>query len=90
MWPRPAKARYDHNGGPREITQVCPYPQLGPCLVRGHKDGELVATLSGTETHVTTLELNEGPLIFTAETIFEAEQTGESFDIGGWFQVRAL
>ena len=88
--PMSANARYEHKGGVLEITQVCPYPLLGPCLVRVHKDDELAATLSGSETHVTTLELSEGPVVFTAETIYEAEQTGESFDIGGWFQLRAL
>ncbi len=88
--PMSAQAHYEHKGGGLEITQVCPYPQLGPSLVRIHKDSELIATLSGTETHVTTLQLDQGQITFTAETIFEAEQTGKNIDIGAWLHLRPL
>ena len=62
---------------------------LGPYLIRGRQEGEVVATLSGSERRVTTLELEKGRIEFRAETIFEAEQSGEDFDIGGWLHLHA-
>ena len=88
--PMSSEAHYDHKGGALEVTQMNPFPQLGPYLIRVLHDGEVVATLSGSERRVTTLDLAKGRIEFRAETIFEAEQTGEDFDIGGWLQLRDL
>lgn len=90
LHPISASAYYEHKGGPLEIVQGNPYPQLGPYLIRICIEGEILATLGGSETRLTTLDLPKGRIEFVAETIFEAEQTGERIDIGGWLQLRAL
>ncbi len=88
--PMSSEAHYEHKGGALEITQMHHYPELGPYLIRVLQDGEVVATLSGSERRVTTLELKKGRIEFRAETIFEAEHTAEDFDIGSWLHLRAL
>ncbi len=87
--PMSSEAYYEHKGGALEVTQMNPFPQLAPYLIRVLEDGEVVATLSGSERRMTTLELSKGRIEFLADTIFDAEQTGEDFDIGGWLQLRA-
>ncbi|MGC9054150.1 MAG: hypothetical protein ACP5KS_09730, partial [Candidatus Hydrogenedens sp.] len=53
-------------------------------------NGELVGNIRTTELKKYSFELPAGIIIFEAKHILEMEQTGEPYDIGGWFQFENL
>jgi hypothetical protein len=64
------------------------YPKLGATDIHVSLNGRELARLSTLQTDETALDAEDnGDLQFTAHRIFEAEQTGEQFDIGGWIAV---
>lgn len=88
--PMSETAYWDHAGGRLELTQVNPHPHLNSLRILITCGDEQVVTLAGSEPHTTLIEAPEGRLTFHAQTIFSADQTLESYDIGGWIGVRAL
>jgi len=69
------------------VTHVNCYPHLGPTTIHAYQNGREVATLTSNGKDQVVLDLEPGPLEFRASRIFEAEQTGERVDFGGWLRV---
>lgn len=82
--PMSARACYAHKGGRLRLTQMNCYPELGPLEIQVTLDGDAVATLNTTGWEEMILDLPSGTLEFVAGHIFEAEETGELVDFGGW------
>ncbi len=66
------------------------YPALGLTQVRVLMNGVLLATLATPHRTETVLETGGGALRFEADHIFDADQTGELADLGGWIRVEPL
>jgi hypothetical protein len=75
-------------GGELSVTHANCYPTLGATKVELRLNGRTLATLStaaGPCTEHFTVEA--GTLEIISHRVFEAELTGETFDIGGWIAV---
>ena len=88
--PMSETAYHDHGGGRLELTQINPYPHVHSLKIHIACEGKHILTLAGTEPHTTSVEAPEGRLTFHAENIFTADQTRESYDVGGWVGLRNL
>ncbi len=66
------------------------YPALGSTQVRVLQNGVPLIMLATSSQDVAMLETGGGAIRFEAECIFDADQTGELMDLGGWIRVEPL
>ena len=74
-------------GGRLRLKHANCYPALGETKVDVHQDGRLVTTLSTHNYDEMTVDVSPGTLEFRSRHIFDADDTGESADYGGWIAV---
>ena len=86
--PMAPRAGLDHPGGAIQIQAVHPFPHLGPQTIRVLKDDKLLVQLHASEAREWGFDWPEGKLLFVADSIFEKEDTGQSYDVGGWLGLR--
>jgi GT2 family glycosyltransferase len=80
-------ATVDVAPGPLRVTHANCYPRLGPTEVDVVAAGEHVATLSTLSVEDVELAVPGGSITFRAGRIFDADDTGERADFGGWVAV---
>jgi len=73
----------------RLIHSNC-YPRLGVTSVCVSMNGAQLAVLSAEGTAVQELDVSEGRLEFQAQHIFDADDTGERSDLGGWIAIERV
>jgi len=78
------RAHYPHTGGRLRIQLLGRYDRLGAATVRIEAAGKPVVRLSEFSTDACVVDAPPGPVTITAERIFDADQTGELMDCGGW------
>ena len=88
--PMSSQAWEDVPGGRLRVRAVNCYPQLGDVEVRVHRGGTELAFLSTAGEAEVILDSPGGRIDFGAERIFEAEQTGEIMDLGGWISITTV
>jgi len=71
-------------GGVLRVTHGNCYPRLGATEIRVTMDGRTLGMLSTTSLDETMLTVPPGMLAFEAQRVFDADDTGELADIGGW------
>lgn len=84
--PISGSARCDKPKGTLRIACGNPYPALGDTHVDLRLEGQLLATLQTNKRQETELEFPGGRLELVARRIFDADETRERIDIGGWFR----
>ncbi|NUM53176.1 MAG: glycosyltransferase family 2 protein [Candidatus Hydrogenedentes bacterium] len=78
-------ATADVPAGELSVTHANCYPQLGATRIELRLNGRAIAALrSDGSPRTERFETEGGTLEFFARAIFEAESTGERYDIGGW------
>jgi len=82
-----ARASCSVEAGRLRLILVNCYPQLGAASVEVRHNRVAVASLETPTTSETVLDVASGTLEFVAGRIFEAEDTGETFDTGGWLAI---
>jgi len=85
--PISACARLDVGEGRLRVTVMNCYPHLGRAVIDITSEGRLVATLETDGQVEQVLDVARGRVEFAAQRIFSADETGETFDIGGWIGV---
>jgi hypothetical protein len=88
--PMSALARMDVAPGRLRVTLVNCYPRLGNAGVDVSLNGQPVALLETPDSPQTVLDVPPGVLEFKARRVFEAEETGELVDVGGWIALERL
>lgn len=78
------RAAYESVGGSLRVRHVNCYPRLGATRVDVMQHGKRLAVLETVGRDETVIETAPGPVEFVSARIFEAEETGERIDIGGW------
>ena len=73
--------------GQLRVTLVNCYPALGGAEVEVFAGGHVIARLAASERAEQTLTCPEGVLEFRAHQVFDADETGELCDFGGWLRV---
>ena len=85
--PMSARAWIETDADVLRVTHADCYPHLGPAGVEVRQDGETLAVLETLGCEEAVVEVSPGVVEFVASRVFEAEQTGERMDIGGWVGV---
>lgn len=86
--PISARAILPVETGSLRVKHTNRYPDLGSTDIDVSLDGTPVTALQTLDTDESLIEIPApGILEFTARTIFDADDTGESIDIGGWLDV---
>jgi GT2 family glycosyltransferase len=85
--PMAARAHYKTEGGSLRLTHVNCYPHLGATKIQVALNGQAITTLSTSGVAETKLDVEGGTLTFQADHIFDAQQTGETIDLGGWIGI---
>lgn len=88
--PMSSTARRDVQGGRLRLAYVNCYPRLGCLDVDVSLDGKPIASLVAPESGETVISVEGGVLEFRANTLFDADETGEKADFGGWIRVDAV
>ena len=88
--PMSARAHLPAAAGKLRVTIVNCYPRLGSAAVDICLDGEPVVTLETPDQSEQVIEVAGGTLEFVARRVFDADETGERVDIGGWIAVERL
>jgi hypothetical protein len=88
--PMSARARTDVAPGRLRVTLVNCYPRLGNARVDVSLNGQPVALLETPDSPQIVLDVPSGVLELKARRIFEAEETGELVDMGGWITIERL
>ena len=78
------RAVHESTGGPLRVRHVNCYPQLGATRVDVMQHGSRLAALETVGRDEAVIQTAPGPVEFVSARIFEAEETGERIDIGGW------
>jgi hypothetical protein len=86
--PISSTAWMDTPGGQLRILHANCYPHLGSTRVRVEARGETLAVLSTSGADTVHLSVPPGRLVFVAERIFRAEDTGALTEYGGWISVK--
>jgi GT2 family glycosyltransferase len=81
-------ATMDWEGGELRITLVNCYPALGEAEVEILAGGQVIARLLTSDRVEKVVMVPEGRLEFRANRIFDADDTGELSDFGGWLRIR--
>jgi GT2 family glycosyltransferase len=82
--PISAEASVDVSGGQYRCVAVNPYPALATSEVEIWMGDTCLAVMSTDKQTEATVEVEDGELIFRSKQIFDATQTGELSDYGGW------
>jgi len=85
--PISARAWADVPGGRLRLYYVNCYPRLGAVSIQILSGGNALANIETLNEGQCVLEVPPGRIEFVAQHIFEAEQTGEQIDIGGWLRL---
>jgi len=88
--PMSARAHMSVEAGRLRVTIVNCYPRLGPAVVDVSLDGHPIATLEACERDEGVFDVPRGTLTFVARRIFDADDTGEAVDIGGWIGIERI
>lgn len=80
-------ATLDWDGGELRITLVNCYPALGEAEIEVLSGGQVIAQLSTVDRVQESVTAPAGEIEFCAKRIFDADDTGEKCDFGGWLQV---
>ena len=87
--PMSRRARLETGGGPLHVRFVNGCPRLGTAKVEAVQNGASLALLETADRGEAVFETQPGVVEFVSSRIFEAEDTGEPIDIGGWIGVTA-
>jgi GT2 family glycosyltransferase len=82
-----AKSWQDVSSGALRLIHSNCYPDLGATDVRVTMNGEELATLSTLKLDELSLDVCSGRLEFEARHLFDADQSGEVVDLGGWIRI---
>jgi hypothetical protein len=82
--PMSAKAWCEAPAGSLTIRHANPYPRLGATHVEVRVAGAPLAELKTGDMGEVTLQAPGGRVEFVSHRVFEAEETGERVDLGGW------
>jgi len=63
------------------------YPALGATAVEVRQDGHVIDVLTTLDAGHATIPVTPGTVEFAAVKIFDADATGEKFDLGGWLAI---
>ncbi len=85
--PMSARAWIDTSGGQLRVFHANCYPHLGLTRVRVEAGGKTLAVLSTGEAETVALEAPPGRIMFVAERIFHAGETGALTEYGGWISL---
>jgi len=85
--PMARRAYCDIDAGALRLTHVNCYPHAGEACVEVCLNAKPVTVLKTRGVGEEVLDLPAGRLEFTANHIFDAEDTGEKIDIGGWIGI---
>jgi len=85
--PMSARATLDVEAGSLRLTHLNCYPALGQTCVEVFSNDHRITSLETLDSQECVLEVPAGRLTFLAKRIFEAENTGEKMDLGGWIAV---
>ncbi len=80
-------ATMDWAGGHLRLTLINCYPALGDAETEVFAGGQLIAALCTEDRTVYDVTAPPGLLEFRAKRIFDADETGELSDFGGWLRV---
>lgn len=80
-------AEWDSPGGPLRVTLHSCYPRLGPAQVDVSQQGKLLASLDSETAPTASVSTAPGTVRFEAKRIFDADDTGERADFGGWLEM---
>lgn len=81
------RAWLDWKGGRLRLTHVNCYPRLGATDLRVQVNGETIAALSTLDAEEARLDIPPGRIDIASNRIFDADETGERADFGGWLRV---
>ena len=87
--PMSSRAWEEVSPGRLRVHAVNCYPQEGDMEVRVCHGGTELALLSTADNVETIIDTPGGRIDFEALRIFDAEQTGEIMDLGGWIRIEA-
>ena len=82
--PMSRRAVWESEGGPLRVRHVNCYPRLGATRVDVMQYGSRLAVLETVGRDEAVVQTAPGPVEFVSARVFEAEETGEQIDIGGW------
>jgi len=88
--PMSARAHVQVEAGELRVTTVNCYPRLGAVAVDVSQDGRPIARLETQDRAEQVLTVSAGLLQFAAARIFDADDTGERMDIGGWIGIERV
>ncbi len=83
-------AKYHAKGGCLRITGVNCYPHLHPLDIEVRANGIILARLCTLERTDARFEAPAGELEIVAHSVFDADETGEQADYGGWLVIEPL
>ncbi len=87
MQPISRNAWIDWPGGRLRVLHANCYPQFGETSIEVRVSGQPVCDLRTMDFAETEVEVPPGRVEFVARRVYEAEETGERVDIGGWVTV---
>lgn len=87
--PIAARARADHVKPPLRITHGNAHPSYGDTEITLLREGEDRIVLKTSSCDDIRIERLSGALEFVSEKIFDADDTGELADFGGWLRVES-
>lgn len=88
--PMSKSATMDWKGGQLRITLVNCYSSLGEAEVEVFAGGQVIARLATARRTEEVVTAPQGPVEFRAKRIFDADDTGELCDYGGWMRLEPL
>jgi GT2 family glycosyltransferase len=78
------------NTGKLRLAFVNCYPEFGCMEVDVSNNGKPIVSLPSLNQGDVVIEVEEGALEFRANRIFDADDTGEHTDFGGWIRVESI
>jgi len=87
--PMAGRARAEITGSSVQIAHGNAYPECGDTAVVLLREGEEPITLATSSLDKVCVERVTGVLEFVSEKIFDADETGELADYGGWLRVES-
>jgi hypothetical protein len=86
--PMSRRAWLETQGGRLRLLHANCYPQLGETCIEVSASGRVLCELRTRDHAEQYVDVPPGVLEFTARRLFEAEETGERVDLGGWIAVQ--